>query len=123
MSTLGRVILAVRVAYDSDPERVQSVLLRCAETHPLVLSRSDPVVLLQNFGQSLLDFELRFYLRDIDTRLQVASELQFAILATLGEAGIAIPFPQQDVRIRDATSSPARLSRGKGLTDANDATP
>ncbi len=105
-STLGRVILAVRTAYGSDPEKVRNTLLACADAHPMVLSRPEPVALLQNFGPSSLDFELRFYLREIDTLLEVGSELRIAVLSALDEAGIAIPFPQQDVHIHQAAPWP-----------------
>ncbi len=119
-NTLGRVILAVRVAYGSDPVQVRSLLLDCAKAHPLVLPRPEPVVLLQDFGPSSLDFELRFFLREIDTLLEVGSELRFAVLAALDEAGIEIPFPQHDVHLRNATSGPKRLSRETGWTEADD---
>ena len=109
-STLGRVILAVGVAYGSDPKQVHDLLLGCAKAHRDVLSRPEPVVLLLGFGPSSLDFELRFYLRDIGAQLQVASELRFAILAALAEAGIAIPFPQHDVHIRTVTPAAAAIA-------------
>ncbi|MEL6962553.1 MAG: mechanosensitive ion channel domain-containing protein, partial [Pseudomonadota bacterium] len=38
-NTLGRVILAVGVAYGSDPVQVRQLLLDCAAAHPLVLPR------------------------------------------------------------------------------------
>ncbi len=119
-NTLGRVILGVRVAYGSDPEQVRSLLLDCAKAHPLVLLRPEPVVLLQDFGPSSLDFELRFFLREIDTLLEVGSELRFAVLGALDEAGIEIPFPQHDVHIRNTTAGLNPLSLESGRTEAND---
>ena len=100
-STIGRAIVAVGVAYDTDPKQVNNVLLSCAEANPNVLARPEPRVLLQNFGSSSLDFELRFYIREIDSVLQVASDLRVAIKAEFDRVGIVIAFPQQDIHLRD----------------------
>ncbi|MEM9439243.1 MAG: hypothetical protein AAGA73_02255 [Pseudomonadota bacterium] len=94
------------MAYDSDLKEVQDILLACAEADMLVLSRPEPVVFLMDFDASSLDFELHFYLCEIDTLLQVMNALQFAILKAPDEADITIPFMQQDMRILGATSSP-----------------
>jgi small-conductance mechanosensitive channel len=99
---LGRVIICVGVAYGSDTGRVRDVLLECAKAHPEILSWPKPVVLLQNFGDSSLDFELRAFLRDVDKRLSVASDLRFAIDEAFRREGIDIPFPQRVLRVQQA---------------------
>ena len=38
-NTMGRVVVKVRVAYDSDAEKVREILLACGEQHPQVLRR------------------------------------------------------------------------------------
>lgn len=98
-STLGRVIVAVGVSYDSDPEQVRQILLDCAAAHPDVLGRPEPRVFFQDFGDSALHFDIRFYIREIDNLLRVASEIRFAIKKAFVEAGVVIPFPQRDVRL------------------------
>ncbi|MEM7025599.1 MAG: mechanosensitive ion channel domain-containing protein [Pseudomonadota bacterium] len=98
---LGRVIVAVGVSYDCDPEQVRTVLLTCADETREILNRPAPQVLFRNFGDSALEFELRFFLRVIDDLLRVGSELRFAIKKAFDEAGIQIPYPQRDVHIRD----------------------
>ncbi len=103
-SKVGRVIIPVGVSYGSDPELVREVLFKCADENPDVLSRPVPQVIFREFGNSSLDFELRFYIRDIDRRLRTASDLRFAIKKAFDETGIEIPFPQRDVHIRDVVS-------------------
>ncbi len=78
------------------------MLLACADEHELVLKRPAPQVLFQAFGASSLDFELRFFLREIDELLQVSSDLRFAIKRHFAEAKIEIPYPQRDLHIRGA---------------------
>jgi potassium-dependent mechanosensitive channel len=114
----GRVVVAVGVAYGSDTEKVKQVLLAAARAHPMVLQEdevfgiSGPSVVFANFGASSLDFELRAYVRDSEKRTRTASDLRFAIDAAFRDAGIEIPFPQQDVWVRGlpqaATSPGAR---------------
>ena len=100
-SKLGRVIVGVGVSYDSDPEQVRQVLLGCARQNEEILARPAPTVIFREFGNSSLDFELRFYIRDIDRRLTVGSDIRFAVKQAFTEAGIEIPFPQQDIHVRD----------------------
>jgi small-conductance mechanosensitive channel len=97
---LGRVKVEVGVSYDSDPEQVRDLLLKCARENQSVLSRPAPSVLFKNFGESSLDFELRVYIRDIDYVYVVASELRFAIKRAFREAGIEIPYPQRDLHVK-----------------------
>lgn len=99
-SRLGRVKLQVRASYDTDPNKVRDVLLACADKNEDVLSRPAPYVLLLRFGVSALELELRFYLREIDTMFQVASDMRFAVKEAFDDAGIKIPFPQQDIHVR-----------------------
>ena len=61
---------------------------------------ADPVVLMMGFGDSSLDLELRCFIRSIDKKAQVFSDLCFAINATFKEKGIEIPFPQRDVHVK-----------------------
>jgi potassium-dependent mechanosensitive channel len=101
--SLGRIVLPVGVAYGTDTELVQSILLDIAYQHPSVLTKSPilskPRVLFRNFGDSSLNFELRCFIREVDNRLTVMSDMNFAIERAFSEAGIEIPFPQRDVHL------------------------
>jgi small-conductance mechanosensitive channel len=99
--TTGRVVIPVGVAYDSDPERVRSLLLGCAEDHASVLVYPEPRVFFKNFGESSLAFELMCFVGDVTQSARVASDLRFAILKRLRQDGIEIPFAQRELRLRD----------------------
>jgi small-conductance mechanosensitive channel len=98
--TFARVDIPVGVAYGSDIELVRDTLLECAQEHPKANRYPEPFVLFQNFGDSSLDFELRFYISRADECFRVASEVRFAIVHGLNENGIQIPFPQRDIHVR-----------------------
>ena len=104
-NTIGRFILNVGVGYDSDPNQVKEILLECAKNHPLVLAYPESYVVFSDFGASSLDFELRGYLADCGNGLSVRSDLRFALFQRLKEEGIEIPFPQQDVYVKNLSDS------------------
>jgi small-conductance mechanosensitive channel len=91
----------VGVAYNSDPEQVIAILLKCAADHPQVLQTPPPTAVLEGFGDSALLFNLRISLPDIGAGVGVQSDLRIAIFKALGAAGIEIPFNQVDVNLRD----------------------
>ncbi len=102
----GRVKVAIGVAYGSDVQKVKKVLLELAERHPETIldgSVSRPWVLFMAFGDSALELELRFFVRNVDQRLSVLSDMNFAIERAFRENGIEIPFPQRDVHLRSVS--------------------
>ncbi|MFN2309086.1 MAG: mechanosensitive ion channel domain-containing protein [Gammaproteobacteria bacterium] len=101
--TQGRARVPVGVAYGSDTQKVKTVLEKVAREHPKVITNGtypDPKVLFLGFGDSALNFELRCFVRSIDERLSVVSDLNFAIDAAFRAEGIEIPFPQRDLHVR-----------------------
>lgn len=102
--TLGRrqvrIKVPIGVAYGSDIDLVLEIIKNCAVEHPRVLSTPIPSVLFITHGASSLDFELRAFVPDIDDRMSTLSELNHAINTALDEAGIAIPFPQNDLHLK-----------------------
>ena len=95
-----RIDLAVGVAYGTPPEKVLDVLLGVASAHPRVMPVPAPAALFRTFGDSALRFELRVWTDRFDLAPQTQSELSVALYAALREAGIEIPFPQQEVHLR-----------------------
>ncbi len=102
-SSSGRAIVPVGVAYGTDTEKVRDVLLSVAEENDDVAKTQylpEPRVLFREFGDSSLNFELRVFLLNVDSRLSVISDLNFAIDKAFREAGIEIPFPQRDLHVK-----------------------
>ncbi len=96
-----RLNFPVGVSYKSDPEIVRKLLLEVAASHPGVLKERNADVLLEEFGDSLLNFILRVWTRDYATTPGVLrSDLNYAISKKFKEHGIEIPFPQRDIHIR-----------------------
>jgi potassium-dependent mechanosensitive channel len=100
---LGRVAVSVGADYDSDPAKVKDLLLRVAQENREVLKTPAPIVDLAKFGGSSIDFVLHVFIELEDGRktIRVRTDLSIAIFKAFAEAGIAIPFTQADIKIRD----------------------
>jgi small-conductance mechanosensitive channel len=86
--TLGRIIVKLRVAYDSDVDAVRDLLLAIAAEHPQVLQTPPPRVFLMAFGDIALELELRCIVGNVNYALNVKSDLQVAILQRFRAAGV-----------------------------------
>lgn len=80
---MGRIIIPVGVTYAADPEEVRELMLACARAHPQVLDTPAPHVLLRTFEATMLRFELRCFVGNVESRLTISSELSFAVLKAL----------------------------------------
>ena len=78
---------------------------------PEVLGWPQPFVLLAEFADNALVFELRAFLRNVEKRVRVASDLRFAIDRACRDAGIAYPSTQSEIHLRDIERLERALSR------------
>jgi small-conductance mechanosensitive channel len=100
---LCRIEVPVGVAYGSDPEHVIEVLLAAVRSQAQLLQEPAPQALFKGFGESSLDFVVRAWTdQGYDLALPMTSELGIAVHRCLGDAGIAIPFPQRDLHLVSA---------------------
>ena len=112
-----RITVPVGVAYGSDPARVKALLLGVPGKFPAVLRTPEPFALFTGFGDSALNFELRFWTTDADRVAILKSDVTTAINDALVNAGIEIPFPQRDLHIRSVDDAAATRLRGAAGTD------
>jgi small-conductance mechanosensitive channel len=93
----------VSVGYDSNVEQVQALLLAATLSEERVLREPGPAVSLSNFGADGLEFTVGYWIADPENgQLNVKSAVNMAILASLREQRIEIPFPQRVVHTRVA---------------------
>jgi small-conductance mechanosensitive channel len=113
-----RVPVQLQVGYGTDVEPVLRLCEAVARAHPRVLHDPGPSAALAGFGDSGLNLELGFWIRDPEEgTLNVRSDIALALLGAFRERGIEIPFPQRTVRILPGEDggAPARGSRDEGF--------
>lgn len=97
----------VGVAYGTDPNRVEEVLLEIANAAAkdgvdgLLASPAPSVRLIPGFGPSTLDFQLNVQVRQFVDQYFVQSELRKRILARFAQEGIEMPFPTRSILLDD----------------------
>jgi small-conductance mechanosensitive channel len=94
---MGRIEIRVGVAYDSDVQLVRKLMLKAAQDHSEVRKRPEIKVFFMDFADSSLQFELRCFVKNIDSRLSVMSDLRFRINDAFAKNNIVIPYPQRVV--------------------------
>ncbi len=102
---LRRIQINVGTAYGSNPEHVLKILRNIINNHPEVLEQPEPMILFQEFGDSSLNFNIRFWTATPETWLQLRSEISVDIFRMFKENNIEIPFPQRDLHLKSADPS------------------
>ncbi len=109
-----RVRAQVGVAYDSDPDQVEEVLLSCLEGIPEIMSHPAPRVRFRQFAESALLFDLLAWIHDPADRGRVLHVINRNILRKFRQAAIEIPFPQRVVHVPRSNSPGPEESAGAG---------
>lgn len=104
-----RISIPVGVAYGTDPNQVLQILKAVAAKHPEVLDNPEPDVFFLGFGESSLDFELRFSVMEYGEWRRIKSEIAIGIHNDLKKAQIEIPFPQRDLHVRSLDSEAKKV--------------
>jgi small-conductance mechanosensitive channel len=102
-----RLKLAVQISYRDNPREAMQLLLEAARGHPRVDRSPEPAARVMGFGESGIDLELRFWIRDPEDGVNnVRSDLYLAIWDAFEAKGITIPYPQRDVHLSGGDAPP-----------------
>lgn len=107
-----RLSLTFGVAYHSDVHKVRDLAIECAKAEDRILKNPAPVCFLLDFGDSSVDFMLRFWLDDPQNGMtNIRSAVLFRLWDAFKENGIEIPFPQRDLHLRFDGEDPLRFEK------------
>ena len=123
--TLGDDIVRLRipfgVAYGSDITKVEEVVLNAIEKSDLPFIRTQklyttdiqPRIIFVEMASSSLNFELFVWVKGEYAKRprRTTSEFLKVIYNALNEAGIVIPYPQQDLHIKDAVPFEIKIKK------------
>ena len=98
--------IGVGVSYDSDPSKVERVLLDVAKENNDI-EHDDPtrlpLVRFQEFADSTLNFALVVWIKNVIKIRQINSDLHHQVFDKLAMEKITIAFPQRDVHLYEST--------------------
>jgi len=98
---LVRLDVKFGVSYDADPHQVSKLAIAAASTVGRVDDNRRPVCWLTGFGDSSLDFVLRFWIRDPQQGLtNIRGKVLLALWDSFKENGIGIPYPHREVILK-----------------------
>jgi MscS family membrane protein len=94
-----RIRVPIGVAYGSNLDKVEDILLAVADANENIEKSPEPRVRLRTFADSSVNFQLLCWVKDPREKgLQIHNLLKAAYNA-FDEQGVSIPFPQRDVHI------------------------
>jgi len=106
-----RLKVPVGIAYGSDVELAERLMLQAAHEHPRVHAEPEPSVWLTAFGDSAIQFEIQLWIDDPEAGVgNIRSDVLKRIWGLFGEHGVHLPFPQRDVHIKEWPGRPDRES-------------
>lgn len=98
-----RVKVPVSVAYDTDINQAEALMLAAARAVKRVHNRPAPSVWLSAFGENAIEFEIQCWIDDPEEGVgNVRSDVLKQVWHLFRENGVEIPFPQREVRFRNA---------------------
>jgi len=87
-------------AYQDDPHLVRKIAIDAAKSVDRVLTTKPPVCHIIGFGDSSVDYTLRFWIEDPTGGLaNIRGNVFLALWDAFKENGVSIPFPQREVRM------------------------
>jgi small-conductance mechanosensitive channel len=106
-----RLHVPVGIGYRCDVRQAMALCIEAAKDVKRVLVTPTPICLLKGFGDSTIDLELRFWIRDPrNGTANVRSEVMLGIWDRFREHDIELPFPQRDLHIPDMDRLVEQLS-------------
>ncbi len=94
-------------AYDDDPHKVRALAIEAAKSVDRVLSHKAPVCHIVGFGDSSVDYILRFWIKDPTGGLtNIRGNVFLALWDVFQENDISIPFPQREIRMLADDANP-----------------
>ena len=100
---LNRLEVKLRAHYKSDPHKVIAIAKEAATRPERVVSNPEPVCWLVEFGESSIEFSLRFWIRDAEAGVtNIKGEVLLAVWDAFKEHGIQIPYPHREVFMHNA---------------------
>lgn len=91
--------ISVGLPYGVSPERLRRILLAAARQVEEIHQRPTPVVTITDFGDSAINYKVRFWISNDERPDRIAGQLSSRVWYRLKREGVSIPFPIRDVYV------------------------
>ena len=95
-----RVELKVTASYDAPTEQVKAVLARLVEEHPLTMSEPEPLIHVNSYGDSAIEYIVRIWCKHEDY-WTIYFDLMDRIKPAFDQAGIEMTYPHLNVHMME----------------------
>ena len=99
-----RIDLVIGIGYDDNIGQARDIITKILESNELILKDPAPGVAVGELGDSCVNLNVRPWVNSADY-WGVRSELLEGIKVSFDEAGISIPYPQQDVHMHEVKAT------------------
>ncbi len=105
---LLRLSIPLGISYKSDIRKAIALVIEAVASMERVLELPAPVCLIMGFGDSSVDLEARFWIKDPRNGVSnLKSEILLQVWDRFKSGGIEIPFPQRDLHIKTDQGFPS----------------
>jgi small-conductance mechanosensitive channel len=99
---LARIKVPLRISYSSDVRHALKLMVEAAGRPARVLRSPAPRALMVGFGDSSMDLELRFWIRDVENGIRnISSDVMLEIWELFREHDIKIPVPRREIHLHN----------------------
>ena len=95
-----RVELKVTASYDAPTEQVKAVLARLVKEHPLTMSEPEPLIHVNSYGDSAIEYIVRIWCKNEDY-WTIYFDLMDRIKPAFDQAGIEMTYPHLNVHMME----------------------
>ncbi len=111
-----RESLDITLNYTADPARIENILQSAISATTGLVPGADHNVRIQNFTERGVEYQIRFWIDDLALKVGLRHKLAANVLKYLSQAGIPIPYQQQEILItRDRRARQERRIDAKRL--------
>ncbi len=113
-NTLVRIEVSFGVHYDSDPHQIKQLAIDAAKKPDRVVDSPSPVCHLLEFGDSSLNFVLRYWIKDAEKGIaNTKGDVMLALWDVFKEHDIQIPYPHREVFMHEPPKTTTKKSSKK----------
>lgn len=107
----------VGVHYRHPPNQVIAALLEATREAPGVVSKPAPMAKVQKYGDSSIEYQLRYWITDFENLAKIEGAVLANIWYAFKRHGVEIPFPIRTIHLHSITEETEKSAQTRSLAD------